>query len=58
MVREGHRRRWRETVRAPMDELPEHKRPRGGLVLTLDGETIITIKDVCRLEKRRDLSPS
>jgi AcrR family transcriptional regulator len=52
VVREGRRMRWLETVLAPVDELsPEHKRRlQAALALTLGGEAIITMKDVCRLD--------
>jgi AcrR family transcriptional regulator len=52
VVREGRRMRWLETVLAPLDELPtEHKRQlQAALALTLGGEAIITMKDVCRLD--------
>jgi AcrR family transcriptional regulator len=52
VVREGRRMRWLETVLAPLDDLsPERKRLlQAALALTLGGEAIITMKDVCRLD--------
>jgi AcrR family transcriptional regulator len=58
VVREGRRMRWLETVLAPMDELPpERKRLlQAALALTLGGEAIITMKDVCRLDNDETLA--
>ena len=44
--------RWFETVFAPLADLPpERKRLlKAVLALTLGGEAIITMKDVCRLD--------
>lgn len=52
VVREGRRMRWLETALAPLDDLPpERKRLlQAALALTLGGEAIITMKDVCRLD--------
>jgi AcrR family transcriptional regulator len=52
VVREGRRMRWFETVLAPLGDLPaERKRLlKAALALTLGGEAIITMKDVCRLD--------
>lgn len=52
VVREGRRMRWLETVLAPLDDLPpERKRLlQAALALTLGGEAIITMKDVCHLD--------
>ena len=52
VVREGRRMRWLETVLAPLDELPPERRRllQAALALTLGGEAIITMKDVCRLD--------
>lgn len=57
-VREGRRMRWLETVLAPMDELPpeQKRRLRAALALTLGGEAIITMKDVCRLDNDETLA--
>ena len=58
VVREGRRMRWLETVLAPLDELPpERKRLlQAALALTLGGEAIITMKDVCRLDNDETLA--
>ena len=58
VVREGRRMRWLETVLAPVDELrPERKRRlQSALALTLGGEAIITMKDVCRLDNNETLA--
>lgn len=58
VVREGRRMRWLETVLAPLDELPpEHRRRlQAALALTLGGEAIITMKDVCRLDNDETLA--
>jgi AcrR family transcriptional regulator len=58
VVREGRRMGWLETVLAPADELPlEHKhRLHAALALTLGGEAIITMKDVCRLDNDETLA--
>lgn len=57
VVREGRRMRWLETVLAPLDDLsPERKRRlQAALALTLGGEAIITMKDVCRLDNDESL---
>jgi AcrR family transcriptional regulator len=58
VVREGRRMRWLETVLAPLGEFPpEHKRRlQAALALTLGGEAIITMKDVCRLDNDETLA--
>jgi AcrR family transcriptional regulator len=58
VVREGRRMRWLETVLAPLDDLsPERKRRlQAALALTLGGEAIITMKDVCRLDDDETLA--
>lgn len=58
VVREGRRMRWLETVLAPLDDLPpERKRLlQAALALTLGGEAIITMKDVCRLDNDETLA--
>lgn len=58
VVREGRRMRWLETVLAPLDDLPpERKRLlQAALALTLGGEAIITMKDVCRLDDEEALA--
>jgi AcrR family transcriptional regulator len=52
MVREGRRMKWLEDVLAPLDDLsPERKRLlQAALALTLGAESIIVMKDVCRLD--------
>lgn len=52
VVREGRRMRWLETVLAPLNGLPPERQRRlqAALALTLGGEAIITMKDVCRLD--------
>jgi AcrR family transcriptional regulator len=58
VVREGRRMRWLETVLAPLHDLPpERKRLlQTALALTLGGEAIITMKDVCRLDNDETLA--
>jgi AcrR family transcriptional regulator len=58
IVREGRRMRWLETVLSPMNELrPDQKRRlEAALALTLGGEAIITMKDVCRLDNDETLA--
>jgi AcrR family transcriptional regulator len=58
VVREGRRMRWLETVLAPLHDLPpERKRLlEAALALTLGGEAIITLKDVCRLDNNETLA--
>ena len=58
VVREGRRMRWLKTVLAPLDDLPpERKRLlQAALALTLGGEAIITMKDVCRLDDEEALA--
>ena len=50
--------RWLETVLAPLNKLPpERKRLlEAALALTLGGEAIITMKDVCRLDNDETLA--
>jgi hypothetical protein len=52
MVREGRRMKWLDEVLAPLDNLPpERKRLlQAALALTLGAESIIVMKDVCRLD--------
>jgi AcrR family transcriptional regulator len=52
LVREGRRMKWLEQVLAPLDNLPpERKRfVEAALALTLGTESIIVMKDVCRLD--------
>jgi AcrR family transcriptional regulator len=58
VVREGRRMRWLETVLAPLNELPPQRKHRlqAALALTLGGEAIITMKDVCRLDNEETLA--
>ena len=58
VVREGRRMRWLETVLAPLNELPPERKRRleTALALTLGGEAIITMKDVCRLDDDETLA--
>jgi AcrR family transcriptional regulator len=58
VVREGRRMRWLETVLAPLDELPSERKRllQTALALTLGGEAIITMKDVCRLNNDETLA--
>lgn len=58
VVREGRRMRWLDTVLAPLDELPPERKRRlqAALALTLGGEAIITMKDVCRLDNDETLA--
>jgi AcrR family transcriptional regulator len=58
VVREGRRMRWLETVLAPIEELPPERKRRlqAALALTLGGEAIITMKDVCRLDNDETLA--
>ena len=50
--------RWLETALAPMDKLPPERKRRlqAALALTLGGEAIITMKDVCRLDNDEALA--
>jgi AcrR family transcriptional regulator len=58
VVREGRRMRWLEAVLAPLDALPpeQKRRLQAALALTLGGEAIITMKDVCRLDNDETLA--
>jgi AcrR family transcriptional regulator len=58
VVREGRRMRWLEAVLAPLDELPPERQRllQAALALTLGGEAIITMKDVCRLDNDETLA--
>lgn len=58
VVREGRRMRWLQTVLAPLDDLPPDRKRllQAALALTLGGEAIITMKDVCRLEDDQALA--
>lgn len=58
VVREGRRMRWLEAVLAPLNDLPPERKRRlqAALALTLGGEAIITMKDVCRLDNDETLA--
>jgi AcrR family transcriptional regulator len=58
VVREGRRMRWLDDVLAPLDDLPSgHKeRLKSALALTLGIESIIIMKDVCRLDNDQALA--
>lgn len=58
VVREGRRMRWLETVLSPLNELPleDKRRLQAALALTIGGEAIITMKDVCRLDNDETLA--
>ncbi|HEY7692795.1 MAG TPA: hypothetical protein VH816_10685 [Gaiellaceae bacterium] len=51
-VREGRRMRWLDTALGPLDELPEDRRRRlrAALALTLGGDSMVVMKDVCGLD--------
>ncbi|HZO62058.1 MAG TPA: TetR family transcriptional regulator [Gaiellaceae bacterium] len=51
-VREGRRTRWLETALGPLDELPDDRRRRlhAALALTLGGDPMVVMKDVCGLD--------
>lgn len=50
-VREGRRTRWLENALAPLADMPEERRRRlqAALALTLGIDSIVVLKDVCRL---------
>lgn len=50
-VREGRRMRWLENALAPLADMPEERRRRlhAALALTLGIDSIVVLKDVCRL---------
>lgn len=51
-IREGRRMRWLDRVLEPLDGMPEDRkrRLRAALALTLGGDALVVMKDVCRLE--------
>jgi AcrR family transcriptional regulator len=57
-VREGRRMRWLDKVLEPLDDLPEEqkRRLRAALALTMGMDSIVIMKDVCRLEDHEALS--
>ena len=56
LVREGRRMRWLNQALAPLDgHAPQHGRLKAALALTLGIESIIVMKDVCRLDDDESL---
>jgi AcrR family transcriptional regulator len=57
-VREGRRMRWLDKVLEPLDDLPEEqkRRLRAALTLTMGMDSIVIMKDVCRLEDHEALA--
>lgn len=57
-VREGRRMRWLDKVLEPLDDLPEEqkRRLRAALALTMGIDSIVIMKDVCRLEDHEALA--
>jgi AcrR family transcriptional regulator len=51
-VREGRRMRWLDTALGPLDHLPDNRRRqlRAALALTLGGDSMVVMKDVCGLD--------
>lgn len=51
-VREGRRMRWLDRALGPLDQLPQERRSRllAALALTLGGDAIVVMKDVCGLD--------
>ncbi len=55
-VREGRRMRWLDRVLEPLDMADERKdRLRAALALTLGGEALVVMKDVCHLDEEEAL---
>jgi AcrR family transcriptional regulator len=56
-VREGRRMRWLDDVLEPLDTLPDDRkqRLRAALALTLGGDSLVVMKDVCRLDDEQAL---
>ena len=56
-VREGRRMRWLEKALEPLQDLPEHQKRRlqSALALTLGPDSIVIMKDVCRLDNEETL---
>jgi AcrR family transcriptional regulator len=52
VVREGRRMRWLDVVLEPLDTLSDERRERlrAALALTLGGDALAVMKDVCRLD--------
>jgi AcrR family transcriptional regulator len=57
-VREGRRMRWLDKVLEPLDDLAEEqkRRLRAALALTMGMDSIVIMKDVCRLEDHEALA--
>jgi AcrR family transcriptional regulator len=57
-VREGRRMRWLDKVLEPLDDLPEEqkRRLRAALALTMGMDSIVIMKDVCRLDDHEALA--
>lgn len=51
-VREGRRTRWLDQVLEPLDTIPDERKQRlqAALALTLGADSLIVMKDVCRLD--------
>ena len=51
-VREGRRMRWLDQVLEPLAAMPgdRKQRLRAALALTLGGDSVVVMKDVCRLD--------
>lgn len=51
-LREGRRMRWLDRVLEPLDDMPEadRRRLRAALALTLGGDSLVVMKDVCGLD--------
>jgi AcrR family transcriptional regulator len=56
-VRAGRRTRWLDQVLEPLDTMPEDRkqRLRAALALTLGSDSLVVMKDVCRLEDEQAL---
>ncbi len=52
VVREGRRMRWLDRVLEPLDDMPEQqkRRLRAALALTIGSDSLVIMKDVCRLD--------
>jgi AcrR family transcriptional regulator len=57
-VREGRRMRWLDKVLEPLDDVPgeQKRRLRAALALTMGMDSIVIMKDVCRLEDHEALA--
>jgi AcrR family transcriptional regulator len=56
-VREGRRMRWLDQALEPLDSMPEDRkqRLRAALALTLGSDSLVVMKDVCRLDDEEAL---